>query len=230
VSEFRKIILVALASGALAGFVLFVIQHFTITPLIRTAETYEKHSDSAHQDEGWQPSSELERVSLTALATVLTGIGFAAIFFGLIAFTRGSLSVGRGVALGLAAFVSVDLAPALGLPPTPPGVPLPDLSERQIWWFGTVIATALGLWLVIARRGWLLRVSGLVLLALPHVIGAPRAGGHSDVPAWLVHQFAFASLTTTGVFWLVLGAIGGLLYRGAEKRESSIKNPTPRSL
>jgi len=213
VSEFRKIILVALASGAPAGFVLFVIQHFTITPLIRTAETYENHSDSSHHDEGWQPSGELERVALTALATVLTGIGFAAIFFGLIAFAQGSLSIAKGAVLGLAAFVSVDLAPALGLPPTPPGVPLADLSERQLWWFGTVIATAIGLWLVVGKRGWLSRTGGLALLVLPHLIGAPNAHGHSDVPAWLARQFAFASLATTAVFWVALGALGGFFYQ-----------------
>ena len=212
-SEFRKIVLVALAAGALAGFVLFVVQHFTITSLIRTAETYEKHSDSAHQDEGWQPSGEFERVCLTALATVLAGIGFAAVFFGLVAFTRGSLSIGKGAALGLAAFVAVDLAPALGLPPTPPGVPLADLSERQLWWFGTVVATAVGLWLVVAKRGWLLRLGGLALLALPHVIGAPSVHEHSEIPAWLVRQFAFASLATTAAFWVTLGAIGGYLYQ-----------------
>jgi cobalt transporter subunit CbtA len=213
VSEFRKIVLIALASGALAGFLLFVIQHFTITPLIRTAETYENHSDSSHHDEGWQPSGELERVSLTALATVLTGIGFAAIFFGLVAFAWGSLSIARGAALGLAAFVAVDLAPALGLPPTPPGVPLADLSERQLWWFGTVAATAIGLWLTFAKRRWLARASGLLLLALPHLIGAPSEHGNSDVPAWLIRQFAVASLATTAVFWVALGAVGAFLYQ-----------------
>lgn len=212
-SDLRKIILVALASGALAGFVLFVIQQFTVVPLIRTAETYESHSDSSHHDEGWQPSSEWERVSLTAAATVLTGIGFAAILFGLVAFAQGSLSIWRGAILGLAAFVCVDLAPALGLPPTPPGVPLADLNERQLWWFGTVISTAVGLGLLFRKRAWLFQVSGLALLALPHLIGAPSARGHSDVPARLVHQFVFASLATTGVFWLVLGSFGGFLYR-----------------
>ena len=211
-SEFRKIARVALASGALAGFVLFVIQHFTITPLIRTAETYENHSGSSH-DEGWQPSGELERVSLTAVATVLSGIGYAAIFFGLIAVGRGSVSATRGAVLGLAAFVAVDLAPALGLPPTPPGVPLADLNERQIWWLGTVIATAIGLWLVIAKRNSLLRLVGFALLLLPHVVGAPNAQGHSDVPAWLMRQFAIASLATTAVFWVALGCFGGFLYR-----------------
>lgn len=138
-SRFRQMMTVVLLSGVAAGLILFAVEHLTIVPLIRTAEVYEKAGEEAlsgmeHSDEGWQPAEGWERTSLTALATVLTGIGFAALLFG-VAFLAGvPLDAKRGLLWGLAAFVCVGLAPAIGLPPRPPGVAVADLDARQIWW------------------------------------------------------------------------------------------------
>ena len=41
VSEFRRLFLVAVASGALAGLLWFAAQYFAVIPLIQTAEQYE---------------------------------------------------------------------------------------------------------------------------------------------------------------------------------------------
>jgi len=41
VNQFRQLMLVVFASGAMAGLILFAVQHFTIIPLIESAETYE---------------------------------------------------------------------------------------------------------------------------------------------------------------------------------------------
>jgi predicted cobalt transporter CbtA len=53
---------------------------------------------------------------------------------------------------------------------------------------------------------------GVLPLILPHAIGAPMAQGSSAVPVALIHQFAIVSTLTTGLFWLVLGTVGGLFY------------------
>ena len=222
VSQFRKLMLVALSSGALAGLVLFAVQHFTVVPLIETAETYERAaheaiSGMAHEDEGWQPANGWERTSFTALATILSGIGFAAMLFGSVALTGRPVNARHGALWGLAAFACFDLAPALGLPPQPPGVAVADLSERQVWWVGTAIATAIGLWLLVGQgRTWLLRIGGVVCLSLPHLIGAPIAAGQNVVPAQLIHRFTIVSVATTGMFWLLLGTIGGFIYNRNE--------------
>ncbi len=216
VNQFRKLMLVVLSSGALAGLALFAIQHFTVIPLIETAETYEAALQQANprvtHDEGWHPADGWERTSLTALTTILSGIGFAAVLFGSVSLTGNRVNAGRGALWGLAAFVCFGLAPALGLPPRPPGTAIAGVYERQVWWIGTAIATAVGLWLLAgAKRAWPLRIAGGICLMLPHLIGAPAASGHSAVPAELIHRFTIASLATTCVFWLLLGAIGGFI-------------------
>ena len=59
VSKFRNLMIVVLCSGALAGFVLFAIQHFTVVPLIEAAEQYEKDAD--HHGTDWKPADGWER-------------------------------------------------------------------------------------------------------------------------------------------------------------------------
>ena len=218
-SQFRKLMLVVFGSGTLAGLLLFLLQHFTVVPLIQAAETYETagqqaHSVASHEDEGWQPAEGWERTSFTALTTVLTGIGFAAMLFGVMALAGRTIDTRHGALWGLAAFACVSLAPSLGLPPQPPGVAVADLHQRQLWWFGTVIATAAGVWLIAGpRRTWLFRSCGAIFLLLPHLIGAPVATGESRVPAELVRRFSIASVATSGIFWLLVGTLGGLIYR-----------------
>ena len=217
--------LVALASGAFAGLLLFAVQHFTVVPLIESAEAYETaaHQSAAgdahdgagdaHDHGGSQPADGWQRTSFTALATVLSGIGFAALLFGSLALTGKTVNARRGALWGLAAFACFGLAPALGLPPRPPGVAVADLYARQLWWAGTALATAIGLWLLASQgRSWPLRISGLVCLSLPHLIGAPIATGHNAVPAQLIRQFTIASLATNAMFWILLGTIGGFIY------------------
>jgi cobalt transporter subunit CbtA len=218
VSGFRKLMVSVFGAGALAGLVLFTVQHFTVVPLIQAAEFYEAegheaHSGASHEDEGWQPAEGWERTSFTALTTVLAGIGFAAMLFGVMALARKTINTRQGALWGLAAFACFSLAPALGLPPQPPGVAVADLHQRQLWWAATVIATAVGVWLVAGhRRRWLLRACGAVCLLLPHLIGAPVATGQSSVPAELVRRFTIASVATIGIFWLLVGTLGGLIY------------------
>lgn len=221
--EFRKLTRVSLVAGTLAGLVLTILQHFAVTPLIETAETYETAGQAessaahTHEDQSWRPANGWQRTSLTMLTTLLTGIGFAAILFGVVALTRKSVDVGRGTLWGVAAFGCFGLAPALGLPPQPPGVPVAPVSERQLWWVATAFATAIGLWLIVGRpRNWWRPVAGIVCLLLPHLIGAPVATGHNVVPAQLLRQFKFTSLATTALFWIVLGSIGGFVYKRAD--------------
>jgi cobalt transporter subunit CbtA len=219
--RFRKLVTVALLSGSIAGLLLFAVQHFTIFPLIEKAEVYESAADRQmpgmhHDDEGWHPADGVERTGFTALSTVLTGIGFAALLFGTAGIAPIALNWRRGALWGLAAYICIDLAPAWGLPPQPPGVPVADLYARQLWWVATAIATAIALLLLLDRRKPLpIRLMGILAFVVPHVIGAPVAMGASSVPPELVHRFAVLSILTTGIFWIALGSIGGLFYKTA---------------
>jgi cobalt transporter subunit CbtA len=212
VSEFRRLFLVAVASGTLAGLLWFGAQYFAVVPLIQTAEKFEAaHEEHSHHEEEWKPAEGWQRNGLTALATVLTGIGFSAVLFGLLYLTGRRIDARTGALWGLAGFVCFSLAPALGLPPGPPGVAVADLFDRQLWWAATVASTAMGLYLIAARPGWLLKLSGIVCLVLPHAVGSPAASGETMVPAQLVRQFMIASLAAAALFWLALGVIGGII-------------------
>ena len=219
--EVRRLIWAVLLAGALAGIVLFLVQRVTVIPLIQTAESFEPESHPAEwrHTEEWKPAEGWQRVSLTAAATLLSSIGMAAILFGFAVLARIQLRVRSGIVLGLAAFVCFSLAPSLGLPPEPPGVPVADVADRQVWWAGTVIATALGLWML-ARgpRTWLVRVAAVICIIAPHWIGAPKAVGENEVPEALLRQFAIASLASMAVFWVVLGASAGYYLAARRNR------------
>ena len=103
-----------------------------------------------HQHAEWKPDEGLERSVFTAASTILTGIGFAALLLSTVALCGFELDVRRGLLWGLAGFVCFAVAPALGLPPVPPGVPESDVRARQLWWVMTVAATAAGLFLIFA--------------------------------------------------------------------------------
>lgn len=214
VIPFRKLMIVVLCSGALTGLVLFTIQHFTIVPLIEAAERYEKNADHDHAE--WKPATRLERTVWTVVTTVLSSIGFAAVLLGFLSLTGRKIGIRQGVRWGLAAFVCFHLAPSFGLPPLPPGVPVADVQQRQLWWIGAVVATALGLWLMVGPT-WMRRIAGVVCVAVPHVIGAPVAIAHNAVPDELLRNFTIASLTSTAIFWPLLGAIGGFLSSRTER-------------
>jgi cobalt transporter subunit CbtA len=223
VKELRRLFLAAVASGSLAGLLWFGAQYAAVIPLIEKAETYEAAAHPhQHAEEGWQPADGWQRNAFTLMATVLTGISFSAILFGLLYLAGRRIDARTGALWGLAGFVCFSLAPSLGLPPEPPGVAVADVFDRQLWWAATVVATAIGLYLVAARsRSWLLRLTGIVCLVLPHAVGAPVAAGETLVPAQLVRQFMIASLAATAMFWLALGIIAGFIEGRVASRPHS---------
>jgi len=88
------------------------------------------------------------------------------------------------------------------------------LYDRQIWWAGTVIATAIGVSLLLGQgRALWLRIGGGICLLVPHLVGAPIAAGQNIVPIQLLRRFMIVSLVTMGLFWLLVGIIGGFLYK-----------------
>jgi cobalt transporter subunit CbtA len=137
--------------------------------------------------------------------------------------TGTSISWHEGLLWGLAGFAVFTLAPGLGLPPELPGVPAAPLLSRQIWWLAAVLATAGGLALIAFRRSVPAAIAGVILLTLPHLIGAPElANIETNVPSSLTHQFVTAVTVTSLVFWTLLGGLTSAVFarfdRGAELR------------
>jgi cobalt transporter subunit CbtA len=215
-ATFRRIVFAAMISGALAGITLTVLQASEVVPLILEAETFEhpEGNGAGHEPPpDWAPEDGWERTLYTALPNGGTGIGFALLLCALFSL-RERVSVPQSALWGLAGFVVFYLNPALGLPPELPGTPAAPLSERQLWWLLTVLATAGGMALIVLNRQWYPKLAGGALLALPHLLGAPHAeSGAALAPTDLARRFVFAATWTNGVFWLLLGSVSAWVFQ-----------------
>ncbi len=231
-----RVLLAVLLCGIAAGFAMGLVQHVRITPIILEAETFEHvepvpvaaapapgqaahdhaamgHAgDAAHVHDGsaWAPADGWERTLYTFAASMLAGAGFAGMLAGVALVFGGKITRQNGWVWGLAGFIAVSLAPAVGLAPELPGMPAADLMARQVWWVGTIAATATALWVLAFRREkWAIPLA-LALALVPHLVGAPQAADHSsDVPAVLSAQFASLSLGANALMWLIIGTLLG---------------------
>lgn len=220
-TPFQRLVAVAALAGSLAGLLATAVHHVTTVPLILRAEVLEEAAAPADQAAShhepaaaWQPHDGFERIGATALTEVATGIGFALLLAALAELCGQRLNWRRGLAWGLGGFAAVTLAPALGLPPELPGTEAAALLDRQFWWLATVVLTAAGLGLIFLVRRPLPILLGAVLIALPHLYGAPEPLVHGSLaPPELVRRFVLAALFASLVFWLALGLLVGLLQQ-----------------
>lgn len=213
-------------TGLLAALLLTVLQSLWVTPLILEAETFEKpaetpahtHTDThmaahTHDAEAWEPEDGWQRVLSTTGGNLVVAVGFALMLAGLYTL-RSPTRTSQGVLWGLAGYATFCLAPTLGLPPELPGTAAADLLQRQVWWVSTAASTAVAIALVVFGKHWALKVLGVVILVIPHVLGAPQPEVHSSLaPQALETQFKMASQLTNVVFWLALGVISAWLFR-----------------
>jgi cobalt transporter subunit CbtA len=225
---FRNIIVVAALAGAIAGLGMTIAQQLSTVPLILKAEIYEgaapahDHGHAAtaqpgaheHDDGGWSPADGVERTAFTALANIVTGIGFALLLAAVSELFGGIRDWRQGLFWGLAGFATFTLAPGLGLPPELPAMPAAELGPRQLWWLATALSTAIALGLLVYQRSLVAVLAAIALLVAPHVIGAPQPVSYeSPIPEGLHHSFVVAVVLTTLLFWMLLGGLAGL-FRG----------------
>ena len=228
-SIFRSIVLCSALVGLIVGVFVSVAQQFGTVRLISEAEVYEKaaeasppltatesHEATAHEpsETAWEPANGLERTAFTVVINIATSIGFALILTGLFVLRGRPVGWREGLLWGLGGFLAVTIAPGLGLSPEPPGVLAAPLLDRQVWWIGTVLATAVGLALLALRPSPWAAAIALALFVVPHLIGAPRLSEqHSIVPEALSHQFVVAVTLTSLVSWALLGWLSAVFYR-----------------
>ncbi len=210
-----RVLLAALLAGIAAGLIMGIIQHVRLTPLIIEAETYETagqaHDAAAAEDEGWKPAGGWQRTLATTATAAMTGAAFALLLAGISLVAGLPITRRNGVVWGLCGFLAVTLAPAMGLPPELPGMPAGDLVTRQIWWLGTIAATGIGLFLIATRRETWALAAAIVIIALPHLVGAPQPVSHeSAVPAQLAATFVANSIAAAAIFWSLIGTFLGL--------------------
>ncbi len=115
-------------------------------------------------------------------------------------------SLQNGLLWGLAGFVAVQVAPGVGLAPELPGIPAADLQARQIWWIATVLAAAAAMGLFAFVRNPAGIAAGIALLALPHLIGAPRLEQLAGLaPPSLAAEYVARSYAVALAGWSLLG-------------------------
>ena len=236
---FRNLVVSAAGAGIVVCLAVAGLQFVTTTPMILHAEVFEQaeapsahaaalaeandHGAAAnpdHHDEGaWEPADGLERTLYTMLADLLVGMAVSLMLLAAMIARGESIDARRGLMWGAAGFVAASLLPSLGLPPELPGTPVADLLSRQIWWLGTAFASAAALFLLAFGKGWPWRILGLMLLVVPHVIGAPEAPSHEAAyPAGLAGAFVAASILVSAVLWSLSGLASGWLYARLSSR------------
>lgn len=229
-----RTLLAALFAGILAGAAVTPLQQLKTVPLILAAETFENGDAPSLEDAAPHRHGALSlatparahapvgadgeaaampvRAGGSFLANIVLGAGFALLLVAASQITGRALTGRNGVVWGLVGFAVVTLAPALGLPPELPAMPAADLGARQLWWLATVALTGAGAALLVLGRGTAMRLGGLALLLLPHLVGAPHpASLASPVPATLAAEFAVASLAVSAALWVMIGLFAGLL-------------------
>jgi cobalt transporter subunit CbtA len=176
----------------------------------------------AHDHDHGDPASAGTRNFWTVVFYGLVYIGYAMVLvagFGLAAAYGKVITATEGLVWGIGGFAAFQLAPAMGLAPELPGTPGADLTDRQVWWWGTALATGLGLAALAYGRGIAAVALGVTLLAAPHVIGAPGVEGFDGVaPPEVAAAFAARVLGVALVVWALMGWVAGYLWSRADRR------------
>ncbi|MDH5798585.1 MAG: CbtA family protein, partial [Paracoccaceae bacterium] len=208
----RQIFASALFAGLAAGTVAFLLQYLFINPLILEAEAYEAGIRAHFQASldapvqspaglDFETTRDLARDAQTFGFSLITYTAFALVLLAGMAFAERfghAITARSGLIWGLAAFVTVQLAPAFGLPPEVPGAIGTALELRQIWWLGCVIATGIGLALIAFGAATIYPIIGITLMALPHLFGAPHLDTYFGiVPPELASRYVTAVLGTS---------------------------------
>ncbi len=227
-----RLVLAALIAGMAAGFIYGGVQHVQTTPLILAAEVYEAapahdHGTAAtadpaapaetaapaheHEEEEWAPADGWPRTLSTTVSSMITGAGFALLLAGVSLLTGLPITPKNGLIWGICGFLAATVAPGAGLAPELPGMPTADLVLRQVWWVATIAATGAAIFLIATRRELIWLAAAVILIALPHIIGAPQPLTHETaVPAGLAASFAANTIAASAVLWSLIGLFLGL--------------------
>ena len=233
-----RIFAAAVFAGMLGGLAVTAMQMMQVVPLILKAESYEsaasvslghdhghEHAqphdhDAANDNAAGSPDDDplaafggSDRTLITLLVNLVMATGFALLLCAAFAL-RGDGDARKGLLWGAAGFLVFNLAPALGLPPELPGAYAAPLFERQTWWLGTAVASCIGLAVIAFGKSHAWRAAGILLLVIPHAIGAPHldADAAGSAPPELAAHYIMVTLFASAIMWSLLGLTAAYVY------------------
>ncbi len=219
----------AVFAGLIAGSFAALLQFMFVIPLLLEGELYEGGERIHFLVDGMTQSdkggdalgTDWARHAMTVAFNIVTYTGYALLTVAAMGLAREragtQINAQAGLIWGICGFIAVQLAPAMGLPPELPGTVAAELAPRQMWWTGTIIATLVGLAVIAFARSMPLQLVGLVLVLVPHVIGAPHLDTYFGIaPPELSAEFATASLATALIGWTMMGYFAGYFMSRGE--------------
>ncbi len=214
---FQKIAVSALIAGFGAGLLAALLQFVFVQPLLLHAELFERDPSTALTLVTVPRGPiDLAREGLNVVFSALVYTGYAFILLAAMVWAedRGQPIAPRsGMLWGIAGFITMHLAPAFGLAPDMPGLNGADVEARQIWWYGTAACTGVALWLIAFGQSWAMWGAAVVLLAAPHLIGAPLPDTLTQTaPPELAASFAARTLGVALAVWTTLGLLLGAVW------------------
>lgn len=214
----KNLVSSAVLAGVAAGLIAALLQFIFVIPPLLEGELYETGArvhfatDGSTQSVKGAPGlgDDFVRHGLTIAFNMVTYAGYGLLLVAGMAFAQEkgqTLTPRTGLMWGVAGFVAVQLAPAIGLPPELPGTPAGEVGARQMWWLSTILSTAVALALIAFGRGMIVLLS-VPLLLIPHLIGAPHLDTYWGVaPPELSAHFVTLSLGTALAGWSSLGLL-----------------------
>lgn len=218
---FKNIVFSAFVIALVAGLILSTYQATFITPIIIGSEVYEvaePESVHHHNEAAWAPKDGLERHSWNFASNFILAFAYALILIGFMCL-KNSVNTIKGVFWGIAAYLIIFVIPSFGLSPEIPGIEAAQLEGRQAWWLLTVILSAIAFWLI-AFEDKQYKLVGILLLTIPHLLGAPQPEIHGfantdpkavEALTDLWHSFLFQTYIANALLWIIIGALSGFM-------------------
>ena len=221
----KNLFVSAICAGIAAGLLASALQFTFVIPVLLEGELYETGArvhfgtyGSPQSDRGAPTlAGDWLRHSMTVAFNIVTYTGYGLLLSAMISFAtfKGITTTAKqGLIWGLCGYIAVQLAPAISLPPELPGTIAAEVGQRQLWWISTILASAAGLGLIAFGHSYL-PLAGVVLMAIPHLLGAPHLDTFFGVaPPELAAEFATLSLGAAAAGWVLLGyAVAAILQR-----------------
>ena len=230
-------VLISIVSGAIAGVILAGMNMIVVEPLIDKAigiETANAIASGENLDMNEQGSFRVWQKAGSVVAGSILGMAFGSLLGIVYAFSHKTLPFSgdrkRAVFLSVVMCLVLFVVPFIKYPGNPPAVGDPEtIWIRESLYLGFLVVSAISalcLGILFHRLRQISRISIVMPLIYAAIMSSafvlfPPNPDKISIPMDLVNSFRIASGLTMVGFWIMLGAIFGLLWSKYGPNESS---------